>query len=81
MVLQRGTERSAMFIETEVIEDTEGKVRMQRLAHQMGATMTTSVRYLWRDDGTVRCARVARPCNVLEQKWCDSDVCCCSAAV
>eukprot|EP01045_Picozoa_sp_COSAG04_P019650 COSAG04_NODE_1930_length_5196_cov_7.264469_2_plen_589_part_00 len=53
VVLQRGADRSAMFIETEVIEDAEGGVRMQRLAHQMGATMTTSVRYVWRDDGTV----------------------------
>jgi transglutaminase-like putative cysteine protease len=53
VVLQRGADRSAMFIETEVIEDSEGRVRMQRLAHQMGATMTTSVRYVWNDDGTV----------------------------
>jgi hypothetical protein len=53
VVLQRGADRSAMFIETEVIEDAQGRVRMQRLAHQMGATMTTSVRYIWRDDGTV----------------------------
>ena len=26
---------------------------MMRLAHQMGATMTTSVRYVWKKDGTV----------------------------
>lgn len=38
VVLQRGTDRSAMFIETEVVEDSVGNVRMQRLAHQMGAT-------------------------------------------
>jgi transglutaminase-like putative cysteine protease len=53
VVLQRGADRSAMFIETEVVEDAEGRVRMQRLAHQMGATMTTSVRYVWNDDDTV----------------------------
>ena len=53
VVLQRGADRSAMFIETEVVEDAQGNVRMQRLAHQMGATMTTSVRYVWKDDGTV----------------------------
>eukprot|EP01043_Picozoa_sp_COSAG02_P069045 COSAG02_NODE_11681_length_1675_cov_1.649746_1_plen_494_part_10 len=53
VVLQRGADRSAMFIETEVVEDAEGRVRMQRLAHQMGATMTTSVRYVWNDDNTV----------------------------
>ena len=51
VVLQRGSDRSAMFIETEVVEDAKGAVRMQRLAHQMGATMTTSVRYVWNEDG------------------------------
>ena len=51
VVLQRGSDRSAMYIETEVIEDSSGNVRMQRLAHQMGATMTTSVRYVWSEDG------------------------------
>eukprot|EP01049_Picozoa_sp_SAG25_P006014 SAG25_NODE_432_length_8108_cov_357.746442_9_plen_380_part_00 len=50
VVLQRGADRSAMFIETEVVEDAGGAVRMQRLAHQMGATMTTSVRYVWSED-------------------------------
>jgi len=52
VVMQRGEDRTAMIVETEVVEDAEGGMIMQRLAHQLGALGTTTVRWVWPEPGS-----------------------------